>query len=358
MPILQCLPTSTSLRVVLVIWLGLLSITPVVLFHYGGLDDYVPILSKRFLWYNTPSVPIVDETRNVEPNVDFDAPRPTLVITTEPFLQVVMHYPVVLDQLDKAIVRSQDGQSSRPASMAELQRRQQEYHEALRHTLVHPAVHQLHLLVRHVDDLRHLQRALHPAWSMDGDGLPVYKLQIHLLNRSVLYGDTLTYINTNLVGQYVAIMAADVFLTTRGWFDLNAAHFGPENRTVYTLSRHGPLCPARPTTGHEATAPIPCEGLAQRGQIQGLVFRAPVPSSVMSEMRAVPVHLTGAENQLATALAHAQYAPLLNPCNVLQIWHNQCSRVFVRHPSEPTVLSSTEARAYRVGQFVTGLPDE
>ena len=340
---LDCLPTTNRQRVLLLAGIVFVTTVPIFLVHSDR--DFDPPTSFYALWKRTStptprSPPAAPSSNNSDPRA---------------FLHVVLQYSYVLDHLSLAVVPTGRAGQTRAATMPELHRRQREYDEAIRNTLSHPAVHCLHLLVNSSRDLRQVERALHPVWTQDGPALPVGKLQLHVLEKSMTYGVALAYANQQLPGQYVVIMNSDVYPVGAGWFDLQPKHFGPQNRTVFMLSRHAPRCPGRPAIDLPPRDPIPCTKMAGYGSADGFVFRAPVPQQVVEEMMPFPTYYWGAENRLAAALVRAKYGPLLNPCNILQLWHQHCSRVRVQGSKAPRI--NRGAGKSRVSRFVQQLPD-
>jgi hypothetical protein len=349
----------------LIMWIGIisLSLVPLVWWYFGWLDTYyVP----EFRMDNTMEM-IQDSWssfRNLRPSsslasIDFfEAEEHDEDTHTESkaMLHVIMQYPYILDKWKDGRVLTPGG-GKRRVLKREVDRRQDEYHTAIRYTLSHPSIFRLHLLYNRTRDWKRLKHVLFlNTWQEQ-------KLHPVFWGRMMTYGDAFGYANNNLPGKYVMIMNSDVYPTIQsiktqdsvgGWASLSPAHFGRNNKTVFMLSRYSPACVGDHSVNLNPRKPRPCRTLAQMGSADAFIFRSPVPETVVKEMKNFPTNFWGAENRAAAALKRAGYGPFLNPCEVLPIQHNHCSRVRITGINAPRInLGNGNSH---VSHFVKKLP--
>lgn len=269
------------------------------------------------------------------------------------YIDVILQYPYVLDKASGAMVPKGPGKK-RPATVAEVQQRQEEYHYAMRQTLQHPAFDRFHVLLNRSADLPHFETAVWRNLTGVGNPPTVYT---HVQGRQMTYGDAFAYANSHAGrrGRYILLLNSDVYPVGTGWMDLRPRHFGRDNRTVFMLSRHSPRCPAAPDRGLRERPEIHCQKAAGYGSADGFLFRAPVPASVVQEMREIPTNYWGAENRAAAAMQRSgYYRRFFNPCLVLKLWHAHCSRVRISGAGAPRVNGGRGNSV--TSRFITKLP--
>lgn len=251
-------------------------------------------------------------------------------------LYALMQYPNVMDKLGVAgvpyrIAPDQSNPRSRPrigrrqAEYEELHRRQREYHYSLARVLWHPSVRQVHILLNRTADLDPMLRGLGQLCPKDLRGLPLYKLRVRALGRMMTYGQAFQHANEWLADRHVLLMNSDVYPVGSGWLRLKPEHFGERNRTLFMISRFSPACPAVGATGPRDERS--CRWASGIGSADAFVFVAPVPDKVVKEMLRFPTNYWGAENRAAASLNRAGFRNIVNPCNVLELWHEHCTRV-------------------------------
>lgn len=367
-------------KLVLVVWLFMAACLPVLWWRKGWLDGVGPrkesddFFSEKDLSFLTRSEPVgrdsyrswflesvkqsqMSTTNTKAPVMEDGVKKP------EAFLQALLQYPYLGDKLKQGKVPVGVG-DHRKAHADEVRRRQSEYHQAMFWTLSHPVVANLHVLLNRSEDLSSLYVGLKQegmrAGMTEGEciRLIAFRLITHTVGHQMTYGDAFEYANRHMEGQYVLVLNSDVYpmANANGWRELRPHHFGQHNRTVFMLSRETPACPGRTRFGLPPHPAVPCQRMARWGSADAFVFRAPVPATVVRELISFPTNYWGAENRAAAAMKRAGFGPFLNPCEVLRMGHNHCSRVRVTGWNAPRI-NQGRGRSV-VSRFLTQLPGD
>lgn len=368
---------ATRPRLIVVIWVCVLGSLPILYWRMGWDPEAVTVdrlASERSVWNVPPPDPeplVGDPSLPPEFQDGFKGNREVIKDLESPrVIYAVVQYPYLMDKLDQGKVPSGAEGQYRAADPKEVRRRQQEYHQAMVYTLAHPAVTQLNVLLNSTKDLGSLYYGLkHSCLEQLSNQtqescirLMVRKLVTYDLGHVMTYGDAFAYANQELSGFYVLLLNSDTYPIQSeshvedGWSRLRPHHFGQHDRGVFMLSRESPACPGRPEFKLPPRPAAPCKKMAQWGSADAFVFRAPVPESVVREMKSFPTNYWGAENRAAAALKRAGYGPFLNPCTVLRLGHNHCSRVRVTGWNAPRI---NQGRGRSVtSRFLTQLPGD
>lgn len=364
---------ATRPRLIVVVWVCLVGCLPIV--YWRMERDSEPwtadrLVSEDSVWKTSPDQqPLVEDPHlPLEFRDGFKRNR-TKHEEGPRVIYAIMQYPYLLDKLDQGKVPFGGEGKYRAADPKEVRRRQEEYHQAMMYTLAHPAITQLNVLLNSTKDLgglyygiKHSCLELLPNQTQASCiRLLVRKLVTYELGHVMTYGDAFAYANQELSGFYVLLLNSDTYpihSTTEqdGWMRVRPHHFGRNDQGVFMLSRESPACPGRPEFNLPPRPAAPCKKMAQWGSADAFVFRAPVPESVVREMKSFPTNYWGAENRAAAALKRAGYGPFLNPCTVLRLGHVHCSRVRVTGWNAPRI-NQGRGRSV-VGRFLTQLPGD
>lgn len=321
------------------VWILMVALLPVVWWQLGWIGVSAPLDNTDVVTPPSTSTESSDKRASEELGPPTKFP-----------LELIFQYPYILDQGDQAIVPLGPGKH-RKATPGEVRARQQEYHEAMLMSLIHPAFYRVHVMLNRSQDAL----AFYDSVIVHAPPQATLRTKFRVLGRQMTYGDAFSYANLCCAGRYVLIINSDVYPFGDGWDRLKTEHFGFMNRTVYMLSRYSPECPAQPTRNLKARPESTCERMAGYGSADGFLFRAPVPQRVVDEMKDFPTNYWGAENRAAAALRRVHYKQFLNPCKVLGLWHLHCTRVRVTGRDAPRI--NTGAANSVVAKFVPKLPE-
>ena len=204
--------------------------------------------------------------------------------------------------------------------------REKDYKLCLKKNLAHPLVQKIHLLTINSTD------ALIRFKEFTGN----CKLVISEVASVDRARDPFEYISRNLVGRDVAFMNADIYLG-EGFGKVDPAMMGKRN-IMYSISRH--VAPEHPTLCGKTSKRYYFRDLCVKymGSHDMHMFRLdePLPEEFLEQLE-FGLTKYGIENRIIWLFKNVLKYCVVNPCNVLRIYHYHCSDLRPSHKMKSLV---------------------